>query len=175
VRAWRNQPDVRRWMYTDHEIGPSEHQSWFESMLQDPRSEYFIIGMVEGGQTLDLGVTHLVDMVRAHGRTSWGIYLAEARARGKGLGAWVIYQMLERAFVHHGLNKVCCEALQNNEAAWKLYLAMGFKEEARLRAHILREGARLDVIGLGILREEWMERRAEAALGLRSRGLPTEA
>jgi RimJ/RimL family protein N-acetyltransferase len=144
-------------------------------MLQDPRSEYFIIGMVEEGQALDLGVACLVDMVRAHGRASWAYYLADARVRGKGLGAWVEYQMLERAFVHHGLNKLCCEVLLNNEAVWKLHLSFGFREEARLRAHILREGARLDVMGLGILREEWMERRAEAALRLRSRGLPTEA
>ena len=27
--AWRNQPEVARWMYSDHVISPDEHARWF--------------------------------------------------------------------------------------------------------------------------------------------------
>lgn len=33
VLAWRNHPDVRRYMYTQHEITLDEHQRWYEPCL----------------------------------------------------------------------------------------------------------------------------------------------
>src|SRR5690554_7031732 len=35
VLSWRNHPDVRKHMYTQHEITLIEHTSWFKSVLYD--------------------------------------------------------------------------------------------------------------------------------------------
>ena len=35
--VWRNQPEIARWMYSDHPIAPEEHARWFEGALADPR------------------------------------------------------------------------------------------------------------------------------------------
>ena len=42
VLAWRNHLEVRRYMYTQHEITLDEHQRWFERARQDPRKHLLI-------------------------------------------------------------------------------------------------------------------------------------
>ena len=32
ILAWRNSPDVRAYMYTDHVIAPEEHAAWFAGL-----------------------------------------------------------------------------------------------------------------------------------------------
>jgi len=41
--AWRNLPEIRRWMYTDHVISQEEHDRWFAGALADPSRRYWII------------------------------------------------------------------------------------------------------------------------------------
>ena len=36
VLNWRNHPDVRRFMYTSHEISPEEHEQWFARNSEAP-------------------------------------------------------------------------------------------------------------------------------------------
>ena len=42
VLEWRNAPDVRKNMYTSHEITLDEHRVWFESVKNDGRKKYFV-------------------------------------------------------------------------------------------------------------------------------------
>ena len=35
ILAWRNSPDVRAYMYTDHVISPDEHARWFAGIPDD--------------------------------------------------------------------------------------------------------------------------------------------
>jgi RimJ/RimL family protein N-acetyltransferase len=42
-----------------------------------------------------------------------------------------------------------------NERAMRAYRACGFVEEGRLRQHVWSDGAYIDLVYMGILREEW--------------------
>ena len=42
VLGWRNHPDVRRWMYTSHEIELDEHRRWFRGASQDERRHLLV-------------------------------------------------------------------------------------------------------------------------------------
>ncbi len=53
-----------------------------------------------------------------------------------------------------------------------MHQRFGFKEEARLRRHILKNGAWEDVLGLGLLAEEWSEARTRMAETLKAVGFP---
>lgn len=164
--AWRNQPQVAQWMYSDHEIAPDEHARWFEAALADPRRRYWVIE----ADAKPVGLANLYDLTPEHGRSSWAYYLADPSTRGQGIGAFVEYWVIEHVFGELGLNKLWCEVLIGNEGVWKLHEGFGFRREALLREHVIRNGAAADVVGLGLLKSDWAEQRAISRERLVGRG-----
>ena len=158
--AWRNSPEVAAFMYTDHQISREEHARWFAGLAGDPRRDYRIIE-VDGAPA---GPANFSDIDRVQGRASWAYYLADPAVRGKGVGGYVEFLMIERAFTAAdgggmGLRKLWCEVLIGNEAVWKLHQKFGFRQEALFRAHVVKNGQPVDVMGLGLLAEDWAEVR----------------
>jgi UDP-4-amino-4,6-dideoxy-N-acetyl-beta-L-altrosamine N-acetyltransferase len=153
--AWRNSPEVAAFMYTDHQISPEEHARWFAGLHGDPRRDYRIIE-VDG---VPSGPANFSDIDRVQGRAAWAYYLADPAVRGKGVGGYVEFLMIERAFGELGLRKLWCEVLITNEAVWKLHQKFGFRQEALFRAHVIKAGLPMDVMGLGLLAEDWAEAR----------------
>lgn len=149
--AWRNSPEVAAFMYTDHRISAEEHARWFAGLAGDPRRDYRIIE-VDGAPA---GPANFADIDPVQGRASWAYYLADPAVRGKGVGGYVEFLMIERAFGEMGLRKLWCEVLITNEAVWKLHQKFGFRQEALFRAHVIKAGQPMDVMGLGLLAEEW--------------------
>jgi UDP-4-amino-4,6-dideoxy-N-acetyl-beta-L-altrosamine N-acetyltransferase len=171
--AWRNSPAVAAYMYTDRPIAPEEHARWFAGLAGDPKRDYRMI-VVDG---VPSGLANFYDIDPAHGRAAWAYYLADPAARGKGVGGYVEFQMIERAFNAFGqdglgLRKLWCEVLVSNEPVWKLHQKFGFRQEALLRAHVVKAGQPVDVIGLGLLAEDWPAARPAMVERLRRLGYP---
>lgn len=169
--AWRNSPEVAAFMYSDHAIDPDEHARWFAGIEGDARRDYRLI-VVDG---VPAGLANFADIDRAQGRAAWAYYLADPAVRGKGVGGYVEFLMIERAFGQPsqgglGLRKLWCEVLATNEAVWKLHQKFGFRQEALLRAHVVKAGAPVDVMGLGLLAEEWAAARPAMVERLRRLG-----
>lgn len=154
VRDVRNQPGVRRYMYTDHEISPDEHLGWLKKLETDDRQLVFVV-------LLDEAVTGLVSinaLDRLHKKADWAFYLKETM-RG-GLGATLECALLDFAFDSLALEKLNCEVIETNEAVVKMHQKFGFVQEGLRRSNIEKEGARIGVVLLGITRQEWHEQRA---------------
>lgn len=166
LRDWRNQPDVAAWMYTDAVISSEDHGRWFEQALADPARRYWIIEL--DGEPV--GLANLADIAPAHRKCAWAYYLASPAVRGKGVGAYVEFIVIEHVFNGLGLNKLCCEVLVENEAVWKLHESFGFVREALLRHHIWKGGEPRDVVGLGLLAQDWARVRPQSVERLRAKG-----
>jgi len=164
--GWRNQPEVARWMYSDHRIGAVEHGRWFEGALSDPRRRYWVI---EADAT-PVGLANLYDIAPEHRRCSWAYYLADPSTRGQGIGAFVEFWVLDHVFGELGLNKLWCEVLIGNEPVWRLHEGFGFTREALFRQHVIKDGAAADVVGLGMTAADWAARRQASRDRLRGRG-----
>lgn len=151
VLTWRNHPDVRRYMYTQRLIALDEHRAWFERASQAPQRHLLIYE--QGGRPLGFVNLNVVD-VQA-GRAEWGFYLApEApRGSGKGLGQCT----LEYAFTTLGLHKLCGEVLADNQRSLHFHSRLGFRREATLCDHFHDGNTYHDVIGFGLLAEEWRD------------------
>src|SRR3954451_1770645 len=67
--------------------------------------------------------------------------------------------MLSHAFDRLGLHRVGLSVFEFNERARRAYEKAGFQVEGRLRAAIARDGRWWDELQMGILNEEWLERR----------------
>lgn len=94
-----------------------------------------------------------------HRRAEFGILIGEADARGRGLGTKVTSEILRVAFDELGLNRVFLELLASNSLARRVYEKCGFQLEGRARAHVLRNGRFVDVLSMGILADEFRQRR----------------
>lgn len=164
--AWRNQPDVAQWMYSDHVITPDEHEAFMARALGDPTRRYWIIEL--DGEPV--GLANLAEISQNDRKASWAFYLADPATRGKGLGAFVEVFVLDFAFRRLGLDKLCCEVLIENEAVWKTHESFGFVREALYRAHVWKAGVPRDVVGLGLLADEWEAVRPASVARLRAKG-----
>lgn len=155
VRAWRNQPDVRRWMYTQHAIKREEHQRWFEAAASNPNRHLLIFersGMPSGFVNLTI-----VDSVAR--RAEWGFYLASDADKGSGplLGKLALSYVFSNLEQH----KLCGEAIAHNHRSVRFHERLGFHLEARLRDHYFDGSDYHDVVGFGLLAAEWLGDNAQ--------------
>jgi len=169
--AWRNMPEIGRWMYTDHTIAPEEHARWFEGAIADPRRRYWVIE----ADGRPVGLANLYDLAPEHARTAWAYYLADPSTRGQGIGAFVEYWVIEHVFGELKLNKLWCEVLIDNEPVWRLHEGFGFQREALFRRHVRKNGEPADVVGLGLLASDWADAREASRARLVARGFELPA
>lgn len=148
VLIWRNHPDVRRYMFTQHEITLDEHQRWFEGALLDPKKHLLIfepdqqpLGFVNFTETLNGGIS------------DWGFYISPNAPKGSGrqLG----HAALNHAFGQLKLHKVCAQALAYNERSIQFHQSLGFQREGSLRDQHFDGKRYHHIIQFGLLSCEW--------------------
>lgn len=148
VLGWRNAPQVRRYMYTQHEITLDEHQRWFAAALHDPRKHPLIFEL----DHVPLGFVNFTE-IAAGGIADWGFYASPEAP--KGSGSQLGRSALRYAFGELGLHKVCGQALAHNQRSIQLHLGLGFHQEGT-RADQHFDGARYhDVVCFGLLAHLW--------------------
>ena len=148
VLQWRNHPEVRRYMFTQHEISADEHRQWFEAASRDAKRHLLIYECAGDA----LGFVSL--RVNAHPNVAdWGFYVAPQASGGTGraLGRCA----LDHAFGALALHKVCGRAIEFNLRSIEFHQALGFKHEGLLREQH-RQGDRYHaVLCFGLLGREW--------------------
>jgi len=153
IRQWRNSDDIRKYMYRSHYISKDEHMRWFEGLRSEGSDRKVWIIFYKGVST---GVINLLNIDYENKITDWGLYIGETAYRGLGIGSIALYRLMEYVFDKMNFHKMYTSVLENNPDALNLYKKFGFKEEGRLRKHILRDGKYIDVFLIGILKEEWI-------------------
>ncbi|TCP04916.1 UDP-4-amino-4,6-dideoxy-N-acetyl-beta-L-altrosamine N-acetyltransferase [Caldimonas thermodepolymerans] len=148
VLQWRNHPDVRRYMYTQHEITLEEHQAWFARNEHDPARHLLVYEDEWGG----CGFVHFHAPGNAR-IAEWGFYLAPDAARGAGrrLG----HAALDYGFSVAGFHKVWGEALAYNDRSIRFHESLGFRQEGVLRDQYFDGQAYHAIVRFGLLHHEW--------------------
>lgn len=152
VLAWRNHPDVRRFMFTQHEIKLDEHRTWFAKAFLDTSRRLLI---VEDAQAA-IGYVQLRQVAEG-GIADWGFYANPDAPRGTGRKLGVM--ALNHAFGHLRLHKVCGQAIAHNQASIAFHQRMGFTVEGVLRDQQRIEGAYHSLYCFGLLASEWQPKR----------------
>jgi UDP-4-amino-4,6-dideoxy-N-acetyl-beta-L-altrosamine N-acetyltransferase len=146
--SWRNHPEVRRFMFTQHEIGFLEHRQWFDRVSQDFSRRLLI---VEEAQT-PIGYVQFANVTDG-GIADWGFY---ARPNAvKGTGQKIGKTALNYAFKLLNLHKVCGQAIETNHVSIDFHAKLGFTKEAFLRDQKKINGEYLSLICFGLLAKEW--------------------
>ncbi len=152
--GWRNLPEIRSFMYTDHVISMEEHRTWFARLSADATRLTWIFE--RDGKPL--GVVNVTDIERS-GTCRWGFYIGDSSAP-KGSGLAMGFVALKMLFEERGMRKVSGEVIAFNESSLGFHKRLGFVEEGRLRQHVLRNGRHEDVILFSMLNEEWKRHKA---------------
>jgi RimJ/RimL family protein N-acetyltransferase len=109
-----------------------------------------------------LGYVEIDGILWSH-RVGWlAIMIGERAERGKGYGHAAMQLALRYAFDELNLHRVQLTVFSYNTAAIRLYERLGFQREGTYREFLERDGQRHDMYLYGLLRREWMARRAAA-------------
>jgi len=148
VRSWRNHPNVRCHMLTQHEISAEEHAQWFGRVQQDPQRHVVLVHE----QQQPLGLVHFTP-VNPHGVVDWGFYLTPQAP--KGSGSKLARMALDFAFKQQGWHKVCGQVISINAASRRFHLKMGFTLEGVWRQQVWINREWLSLWCYGLLADDW--------------------
>ncbi|OJJ45895.1 hypothetical protein ASPZODRAFT_544767 [Penicilliopsis zonata CBS 506.65] len=90
-----------------------------------------------------------------HRRAELAIALASEH-QGRGYGPEAIRWILDWGFRQGGLHRISLRVYGANERALRVYRAIGFVQEGRLREAMWRDGRWWDLIDMAILEDEWV-------------------
>jgi len=150
VVSWRN--DSIKYFFSDEHITVASHRRWFRNQQWGSTQFYFVAKVGE----MPVGVVSLYNVDRTHLRSEYGRLLVNPEHRGEGLGYDILSALLMFAFQDLGLNRVYGDILLRNTVAISLVKRLGFVQEGVFREHVYKEGYFLDVVRMGILREDWL-------------------
>lgn len=127
VLEWRNHPDVRAVMLTDHIIKPEEHAAWWDKTMQMPERKILIFERNEK----PVGIITIYAWDLDNATAWWGFYLDNANLTQ--CDKTTIWLELEQAVIQYAGNKLkvhelYCESLKTNQLAWTLHKKCGFVE-----------------------------------------------
>lgn len=148
VLAWRNHKDIRRYMFTQHEIGLEEHRIWFANAQSDSARRLLI---VEDANS-PFGYVQFRN-VATGGIADWGFYVRPGAPRGCGRQLGIA--ALNHAFHTLNLHKVCGSAIDSNLASIALHNRLGFVREGVLRDQCVVGLEYHNTICFGLLAHEW--------------------
>ncbi|MGY6037513.1 UDP-4-amino-4,6-dideoxy-N-acetyl-beta-L-altrosamine N-acetyltransferase [Aeromonas sp. AE23HZ002T15] len=153
--SWRNEPKVRRNMYTQHVISPEEHYSWWVSM-QDRKDQIYYMYEYEE-QPCGIAAFNNLDLKNEN--SAWAFYSSPSAP--KGTGTRMEYLMLEQAFITLNLYKLYCEVLSFNKSVISLHQKFGFEVEGIFREQHIIDCKYIDIHRLAIFKNQWEHNRTE--------------
>jgi UDP-4-amino-4,6-dideoxy-N-acetyl-beta-L-altrosamine N-acetyltransferase len=151
--AWRQSPEVGRWMSDANFPDEADHQAWFDRLRANVDRRGWMI--TRDGEAS--GLLTLTGMGEPHRRAEWNWFLGDADARGRGVGRAAQVLGLDRAFGELKLHKVFAAVMADNDAALKAQAGAGFRREGYLPQHVLKDGEPRDVVLLGMTAALWRD------------------
>jgi RimJ/RimL family protein N-acetyltransferase len=163
VRWYRDREIARLTRYQARPMAEAEVERFFQlRMMAADALAYCIVELPDWRL---VGFTTFSALDGDNGSVLFHITIGERDAWGRGLGTEATELMLEHAFERLGLHRVGLSVFSYNLRAIRAYEKAGFRIEGRQREAILRDGRYWDEIQMGVLVDEWVDRRYGRAEG----------
>lgn len=117
ILQWRNNPLIKKWMYTEEDISLEDHLSFIDSLLLSQDKLYFLVK--EGMEYI--GVIDFVNI--ASDSLNMGIY---ANPFLKNKGTILLEEIIKYSFDILKVKKIKAEVFKENEKACNLYKKYNF-------------------------------------------------
>ncbi len=152
IIRWRNNDSVRKYFINQTLFTKESHLKWMKEHVSTGKAHQFII--IEKENNISIGSVYVRNIDTIHKKAEFGIFIGEEKYRGSGIGLEATKLILRYAFEELGLNKVFLRVLSVNHAAIKSYSKAGFKYEGLFREDVCVNSEYLDIIFMGILKDE---------------------
>lgn len=158
---WRDNSEFQRLMDNMPAtlFSPKANKEWMEKHINDFLEFEFTIQNIQKQQPI--GFVGLEGNMRFHQDAFVGIGIGESEYWGKGYGTEAMKLILRYGFLELNLHRVSLNVFSYNERAILSYQKNGFKIEGRSVNIMERDGQFWDIVWMGILKDEWVERNKE--------------
>jgi RimJ/RimL family protein N-acetyltransferase len=156
---WRNDPAIR-----DVQLGhrfpvtAEMEAAWFDARLNDRSGNACTLAIEDLTDNVFVGYTHFQTIDWIARTAEFGISIGAKDRQGRGLGRESLQLMVRHGFAVLNLNRIWLRAAAFNDKAIALFTSSGFIGEGVLRQHAFVGGQYYDVVVLGLLREDYMNR-----------------
>ncbi|WP_420583721.1 GNAT family N-acetyltransferase [Ruegeria sp.] len=146
-------------------------ENWSDAFGATPNScKCWFVIEAESGQVL--GLTGL-EAISPINRDAVVAVFVEKSARRLGLAARATALILDFAFRQMGLNRLTSYYRADNHISRDLVARLGFKVEGTMRQAWFADCTFHDMVVVGVLKQDWQERRSELAKDLRQETVVT--
>jgi RimJ/RimL family protein N-acetyltransferase len=151
---WYSDPEVNHWLHQSEYQDVSEERvrAKFGPGTESAADVRWIIEAIDG---TPIGMVRLEGIEGAHARAELAVSIGEKAYWSRGYGAEAIGLALRHGFEGLGLRRVHLITDADNERGIRCYEKCGFRREGVLRGHRVRYGEPLDMVVMGVLRDEW--------------------
>ena len=149
VLRWRNHPEVRLFMLSQHEMTPAEHRTWFERLSRNEK--YALLLVEEAGHPV--GST-IFSRIEKNSAAEWSFYSAPGNSPGSGTR--ICTATLDYAFQVLRVRKVIGKVLDFNFASLRLHRKLGFSEKKILNQYVQIDGSAHSLIYFEVLHADWL-------------------
>lgn len=152
ILEWRNRPEIRKLMFTTHEISTEEHYAYFERSWNDLTKRHLLCVAEDG---TPVGVVNLNGIDVRNRNAFWGFYSGDPSQRG--IGTWMGYLALNYAFDVLELHKLMGEVLSTNEPSLHFHKKLGFQLEGVFKEQVLTPEGFADVHRFAHFQNSWVD------------------
>lgn len=149
---WFNDPKVSKTLLLEENLDLEKTLEWFDRHKEDNSRHDLVI---ETKEAEPIGITGLLHIDPVHKTAECFCVIGEKAYWGKGLGTEVHAALIDWGFKHLGLHKIWADIRAENIAIIKVIERLGFKIEGTLREEKCIGQKRIDVVRIGLLRDEF--------------------
>ncbi|MCE5185830.1 MAG: GNAT family N-acetyltransferase [Planctomycetaceae bacterium] len=153
---WFNDPQINRTLILDEPLELAKSIQWFRRVQDSPARLDLVI---EADASEPIGLISLIDISARHRTAEIFIVIGSKDYWGKGVMLQAESLLIEWAFSRLGLEKIRAQARPDNVASLVTMKKLGFHIEGTLRKDKIVAGSRIDIVHLGLLREEFKAAR----------------
>lgn len=156
VQRWRQDPEVIRYWITRAASSLSELETWLAE--KEREGELTLLIRDETGRAI--GYASVFNFSHEHRHCEIALMIGERSEWGKGYAREALATLLTHLFAPAdqggpGMHKVSLSVFAENEAAKRVYLACGFREDGVLREDMYYDGRWHDQLLMSVLDYEF--------------------
>ncbi len=156
---WINDGEVTRFLEMRYPISLAAEEAWIKSQVSTPASYADVRFAIETKDGVHIGGINFNEVSPEDRRARLGITIGETAYWSRGYGTDAMLTFVRFGFEEMNLHRIELTVHERNERARACYRKCGFAEEARMRQSRYVRGEYVDVMVMGILREEWEARQ----------------
>lgn len=160
LNNWRNNKELIDYLGAPFRyINIDVDKKWYENYMSSRNTTIRCAIVDEVKQDSVLGLVSLTNLDYINRNAIFHIMIGEMSQRGKGIGYFATTEILRHAFNDLNLKRIELSVFEDNERAVNLYKRVGFKCEGVKRQAVYKNGHFLDMLIMGILKEDILEWR----------------